>query len=107
MKRLVDVVDGVTETLHYDEMADTFSIHRTADITAVADDVAAKHSQTLGKTELGWHIGAIPVSLLEQYAQMRGIANPWDLCTPAYADELLALCTNADFRKFSPTGGRA
>jgi hypothetical protein len=107
MKRLVDVVDGVTETLHYDEMADTFSIHRTADITVVADDVAAKHSQTLGKTELGWHIGAIPVALLEQYAAMRGIANPWDLCTPAYADELLALCTNSDFRKFSPTGGRA
>jgi len=107
MKRVVDVTDGVTETIHFDEAENTFSIQRTADVQAVADDVAAKHSQTLGKTELGWHIGSIPVALLQEYAAARGIVNFWDLCTPAYADELMRLCTDSDFRKFSPTGGRA
>jgi hypothetical protein len=107
MGRLVDEIDGVTETLHFDDAADTFTIQRTADLQVVADDVSAKHSQTLGKTELGWHIGSIPVALLEQYAQARGIANPWDLCTPAYASELMRLCTDGDYRKFSPTGGQA
>ena len=76
MKRIVDQVDGVTETLHFDEAADTFAIQRTADVQVVADDVADKHSQTLGKTALGWHIGAIPVPLLEKYAIARGIPNP-------------------------------
>lgn len=107
MERIVDQVDGVTETLHFDESENTFTIKRTADVQAVADDVAEKHSQTLGKCELGWHIGSIPVPLLEAYAHSRGIANPWDLCTPAYADELMALCLDSDYRKFSPTGGRA
>lgn len=107
MKRLVDVIDGVTETLHFDESEQTFSIQRTADLQAVADDVSAKHSQTLGKCGLGWHIGSIPVALLQQYAAARGIANFWDLATPAYADELARLCTDSDYRKFSPTGGRA
>jgi len=107
MKRFVDEVDGVSEYISYDDAAETFTIQRTADLQAVADDVAAKHSQTLGKTELGWHIGSIPVPLLQQYAQTRGIANFWDLCTPAYADELMALCQNADYRKFSPTDGKA
>lgn len=107
MERLLDVVDGVVETLHFDDSENQFTIRRTQDVQAVADDVAAKHSQTLGKSELGWHIGSIPVTVLAEYAQTRGIANFWDLCTPAYADELMALCTNSDFRKFSPTGGRA
>lgn len=107
MGRLVDQVDGITETLHFDEADNTFTISRTADVQSVADDVAAKHSQTLGKTALGWHVGSIPVALLEQYAALRGIKNVWDLCTPAYADELMALCQNSDYRKFSPTGGKA
>lgn len=107
MKRLVDTVDGVAETLHYDDSENTFTIKRTADVEAVAEDVAAKHSQTLGKCDLGWHVGSIPVALMAEYAQARGIANMWDLCTPAYADELLRLCTDSDYRKFSPTGGRA
>lgn len=107
MKRLVDEVDGVSEYISYDEMADTFTVQRTADVQAVADDVAAKHSQTLGKTELGWHVGSIPVVVLQQYAHARGIQNFWDLCTPAYADELMALCQSSDYRKFSPTEGKA
>jgi hypothetical protein len=107
VERLVDVVDGVAETLHFDEAADTFTIKRAADVEAVVDDVAAKHSQTLGKCEMGWHVGAIPLVVLQEYAHARGIANMWDLCTPAYADELMRLCTDSDYRKFSPTGGRA
>lgn len=107
MERVVDVVDGVVETLHYDDAEEKFTIKRTQDLSAVVEDVAAKHSQTLGKTELGWHIGEIPVTLLAEYAQVRGVANMWDLLTPAYADELMRLCTDSDYRKFSPTGGRA
>lgn len=107
MGRVVDVMDGVTETVHFDELSETFTVQHSQDVQAVVDDVAAKHSQTLGKSELGWHIGSIPVTVLEGYAKARGIANFWDLCTPAYADELMALCQDADYRKFSPTGGRA
>lgn len=107
MKRVVDVVDGITETLHFDEMADTFTIQRTADVQVVADDVAEKHAATLGKSEFGWHVGSIPVALLSQYAAARGIANMWDLCKPEYADELMRLCKDSDYRKFSPTGGMA
>lgn len=107
MKRVVDVVDGTTETLHYDESEDKFTIHRTTDLQAVADDVADKHFSTLGKCEMGWHIGSIPFALLERYAHSRGIKNPWDLVRPEYAGELLKLCTDSDYRLFSPTGGKA
>lgn len=107
MQRLIDTVDGVTETLHFDEAESTFTIKRAVDVEAVVEDVAAKHSQTLGKSDLGWHVGSIPVVLLQEYASARGIANMWDLCTPAYADELMRLCQSSDYRKFSPTGGRA
>jgi hypothetical protein len=105
--RVVDTFDGITETMHYDEAADTFTIARTADVQAVADDVAAKHSQTLGKCEMGWHVGSIPMVTLFEYARQRGIANPWDLMKPEYAGELMRLCTDSDYRKFSPTGGKA
>lgn len=107
MGRVIDTFDGITETLHYDDTEDSFTIQRTADLQVVADDVAEKHSATLGKSDMGWHIGSIHFSVLEAYAKARGIQNPWDLCTPAYADELVALCTDSDYRKFSPTGGRA
>lgn len=107
MARVVDVIDGITETLHVDETEGTFTVQRSQDVQAVADDVAAKHAQTLGKCDLGWHIGSIPVAVMQEYATARGIANFWDLCTPAYADELMSLCQNSDYRKFSPTGGRA
>lgn len=107
MKRVVDVVDGMTETFHFDEQEQKFGLEYTADVQVVADDVAAKHSQTLGKSELGWHVGSIPVPLLLQYAASRGISNPWDLMKPEYAGELVRLCTDADYRKFSPTGGKA
>ena len=107
MKRVVDVVDGITETLHFDESEDQFTIHRTADVQVVADDVAEKHAHSLGKSALGWHVGSIPLALLEQYAHQRGIKNPYDLCKPEYAGELIKLCTDADYRKFSPTGGKA
>jgi hypothetical protein len=40
MKRVVDTFDGITETLHFDEAENTFSIQRTADVQIVADDVA-------------------------------------------------------------------
>ena len=107
MKRVVDTFDGITETLHFDEAENTFSIQRTADITVVADDVAEKHAATLGKSAMGWHVGSIPLALLSEYAAKRGIANMWDLAKPEYAGELLRLCTDSDYRKFSPTGGKA
>lgn len=106
MGRVIDEVDGITETLHVDEAQGTFTIQRSADVEVVADDVAAKHSQTLGKTTLGWHVGSIPVALMAEYAQKRGVPM-WDLCKPEYASELLRLCTDSDYRKFSPTGGKA
>lgn len=107
MKKIIDVADGVTETFHYDDMTDQFGIEYTADIEAVADDVAIKHSATLGKSALGWHIGSIPLPLLQQYAASRGISNFWDLCKPEYAGEIVRLCQDSDYRKFSPTGGKA
>lgn len=107
MRRLVDSVDGVDEFLNFDETENKFTIERVSDLQVVADDVAIKHSMTGGKTELGWHIGSIPTHLLESYAQKRGIPNMWDLCKPEYAAELMQLCTDSDYRKFSPTGGRA
>jgi len=107
MRRVVDTFDGVTEILHYDEAAETFAIERTQDVEAIAEDVTAKHSQTLGKSKFGWHIGAIPLAVLAKHAEERGIANMWDLCKPEYADEMMRLCLDRDNRKFSPTGGRA
>ena len=107
MKRVVDTVDGITETFHFDEAENKFALEYTADVQAVADDVAAKHSQTLGKSELGWHVGSIPIAVLQQYAAHRGISNMWDLCKPEYASELMRLCMDSDYRRFSPTGGRA
>lgn len=105
-KRFVDEVDGVSEYISYDETSGDVTIQRTADVEAVAEDVAEKHRQTLGKTQFGWHVGAIPVAVLQQYAHSRGISNFWDLCSPEYAGELMRLCTDADYRKFSPTGGK-
>lgn len=107
MKRVVDEVDGILETLHFDEGENTFTIKRSQDVEAVVEDVSAKHSQTLGKTTMGWHIGSIPLTVMAEYAQSRGIANMWDLCKPEYAAEMVRLCTDSDYRKFSPTGGKA
>lgn len=104
-RRFVDEIDGVSEYLTVD--GDEAIIERVFDVEPVIDDVAAKRSQTLGKTELGWHIGAIPVGILQDYATKRGIPNMWDLCKPEYAGELLALCQDSDYRKFSPTDGKA
>lgn len=107
MKRFVDEVDGVSEYISYDDAAETFSVERVVDLQSVVDDVAAKQTQTLGKTEFGWHIGSLHPVLLMKYAKARGIANFWDLLKPEYASEIVRLCQDSDYRKFSPTEGKA
>jgi hypothetical protein len=82
-------------------------VRRFQDVEPIVADVEAKRAATGGKCGLGWHIGSIPEAVAQEYARLRGIEFSDLLYNPAYADELVRLCQMQEYRKFSPTEGKA
>ncbi len=104
---LIDSTDGIAEHLIHDEASGAFHIERTQDVEPTLDAVAAEHSATGGKSDGLWHVGSVPMVILVDYAKKRGLPDHWALLRPEYASELMALVTGRDFRRFSPTEGKA
>ena len=98
--------DGViTETWTFE--GDNVSVERSLDIEPVLESVAEIASNTGGKSALGYHVGRIDHITAANYAKARGIALRDLIYHPGYSAELLALCKSRDFRKLSPTEGKA
>ena len=99
-------VDGVQESWHYDHVHHTVTIRRTQEVDPIIDAVAREHNETGGHLidGIGRHIGTLPLTVVQDYAQKRGI--PWEALAYGneYNDELKALCRS--HTKLSPSGGK-
>jgi hypothetical protein len=109
MDRLLDIdqpYDGLTESWHYDDATHTVTVRRTQEIDPILEAVKREHNETGGHLidGIGRHIGTIPLTVLQDHCQRRGI--PWERMAYGneYNDELKALCR--EHTKLSPSGGR-
>lgn len=105
MRKFIDTDGHIPEEWTLSD--DSVTVRRFMDVEPVIEDVEAKRSQTGGKSKLGWHIGSIPETVCQEYARLRGISFTDLLYNPAYGDELVRLCQMQEYRKFSPTEGKA
>lgn len=98
--------DGLTEEWSYDHTANTVTVLRRQEIDPILEAVKREHNETGGHMidGIGRHIGTIPLTVIQDYCQERGI--PWEAMAYGndYNDELKALCRS--HTKLSPSGGK-
>ncbi len=99
-------VMGVDESWHYDHISNTVTIRRSEEVDPVLEAVKREHNETGGHLieGIGRHVGSIPITVIQDYCQNRGI--PWEAMAYGndYNNELKALIR--DHTKLSPSGGR-
>lgn len=104
--------NGITETTVIEDRTDggvDMRVSYSYDAEPTLKAVHNSHMETGGKSKTNelWHIGEIPVVLLMDMARRFGLDNYLELTKPEFMPYVVALCRDGDFRRLSPTGGKA
>lgn len=83
------------------------TVRQFMDVEPVIERVARQRAETGGRCALGYNVGSVPYPVAMHYARTRGIEVSDLLFNPAYGSELVALCQAREYRKFSPSEGKA
>lgn len=97
--------DDMVEEWHYDHANNTVTIVRRQEVDPIIEKVAQIQSAGGHQVDgLGNFVGEIPITVIQDWAQRRGI--PWEAMAygNAYNDELIALIK--EYTKLSPSGGK-
>jgi hypothetical protein len=104
MALLVGKMDGITETLHFQDGDGTASLYREQDAEPILD--ANKRAQADG---VGWspsrelrHVARIPTLIYHEWCKVHGV----DVLHPAHRDLLRRLLNDPDNRWLRVDGGR-
>lgn len=70
-------VSGASETLHFDDTEDTFTIKRVEDVEATLDWCKGRYNEGLANRHCEFrHVARIPVNVLILWGRMRGLTDP-------------------------------
>lgn len=70
-------VGGGSETLHFDDTEETFTIKRVEDVEATLDWCKGRYNEGLANRHCEFrHVARIPVNVLILWGRMRGLTDP-------------------------------
>lgn len=96
--------DGVTETLHFDETAQTFTIKRVEDVESVMDWCQTHYNEVqVNKHNEFRFLGRYPVTIAQVFAKRWGFSS-WQECLK-HKDMFYRLLNDRDLSKFRTIPG--
>ena len=96
--------DGITETLHFDEVEQTFTIKRVEDVESVMDWCRAHYNEVhVNKHNEFRFLGRYPITIAQVFAKKWGFPN-WQECLK-HKDMFYRLISDRDLSKFRTVAG--
>lgn len=104
MSRLISRMDGITETLHFQDCDDTATLNRVQDVEPIieANKRAQSNNDGMSTTREWRHIARIPDVVYLEWCKTYGV----DVLHPEHSKLLTRLLSDPENRWFRVDGGR-